>query len=232
MTQSPSPQSQLLQVYPQCGLYVSFCCGWAVIAAGMLFGRVGPQISWLRGLHMIALSLLKRGTGPLATGSEALLWLLWTCCGWGLTLWSSSCFGGATDAGRGHLLGGVGWKLLWRGPLGWVCWTGENTLGEHLGGSICLTKMMESNRNGMCQCEARQVEREQKKTAPTSASVTKKVLSDPCHSITLPKLVSWSPCLTQAVFKLLVLCQDPVWVCADSSGAESWFSTALWLSLI
>ena len=61
---SPLVSEPGLQVFPQCGLCVFFCCGWAVIAAGMLFGRVGPQVGWLRGLHVIAVSLWKRGTGP------------------------------------------------------------------------------------------------------------------------------------------------------------------------
>lgn len=89
-----------------------------------------------------------------------------------------------------------------------TCWVGglgaalERSSGmgvlsrrEHLGRipgreHFFLTKMMKSNRNGTCQCQARQVEREQKKMAPASASLRKEVFPDPCHSSTLPTLVS------------------------------------------
>ena len=63
-TMSPMHQSQMLQKYPLCGLSVPPCCGWAMIAAGMLVGRAGPQTSCLWGPAATAMDALVRKTDP------------------------------------------------------------------------------------------------------------------------------------------------------------------------
>lgn len=63
-TMSPMHQSHMPQRYPLCGLSVSPCCGWAMIAAGMLVGRAGPQTSCLSGPAATAMDALVHKTDP------------------------------------------------------------------------------------------------------------------------------------------------------------------------
>lgn len=123
----PSHKSQVFQHV--CGLHASSCCGWAVIIAGTLVGRVSTQASWLWIPAMTVAGILVCRAGPAEWEP------LWRGSGDGQD--SSLCWGRteATVEGlaRATILGKAG-------P--------QRNVEE---GKMMLPGLMKSGRNGACQ---------------------------------------------------------------------------------